>query len=156
MRTKIGRWLPLLALVGVLLIALAVGATRRGPEPTVAQRAQAIAREVKCPVCVGESVAESKATTARAIYQEIERRVGDGQSKAEVLDYLATRYGRQQLLNPPRTGVGGLVWVIPVVVLVVALAGLALAFRRWKAEMPTVAPSVGDQVLVSDALRDMR
>ncbi len=148
------RWLPLCALVGVLVVALAVGATRSGPEPTVQERAQAIAREVKCPVCVGESVAESKATTARAIYQEIERRVGAGQSKDEILDYLATRYGRQQLLNPPRTGLGGLVWVIPVVVLVAALVALGFVFRRWRAERPPLTPTPQDEALVADALRE--
>jgi cytochrome c-type biogenesis protein CcmH len=154
MQRTFGRWLPLLGLLAVLVGAVIVGATRNGPELTVSQRAQAIAREVKCPVCVGESVAESKATTARAIFQEIERRVGLGQSKDEILVYLSTRYGAQQLLKPPRSGVGGLVWTIPVAVLVVAIAGLAMAFRRWKTQRPTAALTPGDEALVAEAMRE--
>ena len=154
MKHGLSRGLPLLGLLAVLVGALFVGATRNGPELTVAQRAQTIAREVKCPVCIGESVAESKATTARAIFQEIERRVGIGQSKDEILNYLSTRYGTQQLLKPPRSGVGGLVWAIPVAVFVVAIAGVAMAFRRWKAQQPAACLTPGDEALVAEAMRE--
>ncbi len=47
-------------------------------------------------------------------------------------DTLAARYGERILLTPGRSGLVGLVWALPVAALVAALAGVALAFRRWR------------------------
>ena len=52
------RWLPAVALGSVLaLLGLsAVLAMRPGDEPTTAERADALARELRCPDCQGLSV----------------------------------------------------------------------------------------------------
>ena len=37
------------------------------------------------------------------------------------------------MLTPASTGASSLVWILPVVALVFAIAGLGVAFRRWHA-----------------------
>ena len=55
-------WVPWLALAAVLLIAVAVLVARSGPSHTPAARAARLESQLACPVCTGESVADSNAS----------------------------------------------------------------------------------------------
>ena len=144
------RWLPWLALVVVVVVALVVGRSDGGRE-TNAQRANRIGRGVRCPTCRDLSAAESDAAAAKAVRVAIRRDVDAGMSDAEIRAALASRYGRDILLTPDSGGVAGLVWVLPVVAVVAALGFLALAFRRWRPSGRH--PSAEDRALVEGALK---
>jgi cytochrome c-type biogenesis protein CcmH len=123
-----------LVLILVLLVALVIGvAGSRGPR-TNTDRVNAIASEFKCPTCRSESVETSNAQTARIIRADIARRVEAGQTDDEIRAFLISRYGQDLLLTPASTGASSLVWILPVVALVFAVAGLTVAFRRWHAK----------------------
>ena len=124
------RWLPWLALAAVLAVALAVGAGRHGGRATPAQRAHRIAGQLRCPTCRSLSAAESDAKAAKAVRDEIGRRVRAGESDSQIRAYFVSRYGRDILLEPEGTGVAAIVWVLPVAAVVCGIAGLALYFRR--------------------------
>lgn len=126
------RRLSYLAMAVVAVVALAVGTLDDGPARATEDRVEAIAATVRCPQCAGQSAANSDAASARAIRSEIAERLDDGQSADEIRAYFASTYGDEILLTPPATGVGSLVWVLPVVATVVAAAGLAFAFVRWR------------------------
>ncbi|CAN5536449.1 hypothetical protein BH20ACT2_BH20ACT2_20000 [soil metagenome] len=136
----------------VLLGALAVGTFDRQAEQTEAERVRAVAETVKCPQCASQSVANSDAPAAEAVRTEIERRLAAGESPDDVRAYLAGRYGEDILLNPTSSGVTGLVWILPVVALVAAGAGLVVVFRRWQAKA-TVSASDADRARVAAARR---
>lgn len=129
----IRRWGGWVLLVVVVIGALVVGTQDSGAKSD-RERVQSIAKSVRCPTCRGQSVADSDAPAAANVRKDIERRVADGQSDDEIRSALAARFGDSILLTPPRDGVAGLVWVLPVLALVAALAGLTLAFRRWRRE----------------------
>ena len=133
MITAIRRWGSWCLLVGVVLGALAVGTSDTGAR-TEEERIEAIASSVRCPTCRGQSVADSDAIAAQNVRREIARRVGEGETDDEIRGALAARFGEGIILTPPRSGVAGLVWVLPVAGLVVAIAGLVVAFRRWRRE----------------------
>ncbi len=121
-------WIALAAVVG---IALFVGTRPPEAPPTSTERADALAERIRCPTCRGQSVADSDAPASEFIREEIARQVEQGQSDQEIEDYLVSRYGDDVLLVPPRSGLASLVWVLPVVALVGAGAGLVVVFRRW-------------------------
>ena len=145
-------WLPWVPMAVVLLLALGVGAFgSRGPV-TDDDRVLALSRVVACPQCNGETVAESNAPAAQDTRAEIDAQVRAGRSDEQILDYVEGKYpGR--VLTPPSTGIAGLVWALPVVALVMAIAGLALAFRRWSEPAPARATD-DDRALVSRALEE--
>ncbi len=122
-------WVVLVAAVVVALVIAISGGSSSGNSE--AARANAIAESVRCPTCRGQSVAQSAAPAAEAIRTEIRRRVHEGQSRQEIESFLEGRYGEDILLTPPRSGVGGLVWIIPVVTVIGAATGLGLALQRW-------------------------
>lgn len=141
-----------LALGLVVLAALAFVVFGGGStSPSHAKQADAISRGVRCPTCRGQSVAESAAPAAQAIRAEIRRRVDNGESRREIEAYLEDRYGSDILLTPPSRGVGGLVWIVPIVVVVGAAAGLGLALQRWS-RRSLAHPSDADRALVEERL----
>lgn len=143
-------WLVIVALV---LVSLVRNAADPGPPQTDEERMRAIASTMKCPVCRSQSVADSDVAAARSIRAEITRRIDDGEGDDEIRDAIADTYGEDVQLIPPRSGFAGLVWILPVVALVLALALLSAAFARWRRTAPA-ATSDDDRRLVEQALRD--
>jgi cytochrome c-type biogenesis protein CcmH/NrfF len=135
----------------ILAVALVVGTGDDGGAPTNAERTYALARQVKCPQCAGQSVAESDVVISREIRRDIAKRVEAGQTDQEILDAYAARYGEAILLEPSTSGSTGVVWLLPVVALLAGLATVVVVFRRWQATTRAEA-SDDDRALVADAL----
>lgn len=125
------RALPWLSLLGVLVIVLVVAVTRSAPDDSDAARADRLARELRCPVCQGLSVADSFEPTSEAIKDDIAARVAGGESDGEIRQAYVDRYGENILLRPEGGGLGVLAWGLPVAVLVLGASGVAFALRRW-------------------------
>lgn len=86
---------------------------------------------VKCPSCEDLSVAQSNATSAVAVRNEITKKVKAGESDNQILTSLEDVYGTSILLSPSTSGIGALLWLAPLLVLViVVIIGMRLARRR--------------------------
>jgi len=152
----IRRIVPPLALAAVVVVALVIGGAGRDRGPrSPAAKTQAIAEDLRCPVCQGLSVADSHSPTAESMREDIRRRVDAGESAASIKAHYVGSYGEWVLLRPEATGVGVLVWVLPVGALLLAAGGLALAFRRWRRQ-PAMAATEEDRALVEAALANQR
>ena len=120
-------------LVGVAAATMLVfGVVDGRDDRTNAERARDIGATIACPQCVGQSVVESDVAIAREIRAEIGRLVVAGHSDDDIRARFAERYGDWVILTPSRSGVSGLVWVIPVVGLVVGVGLLAVTLNRWR------------------------
>ena len=128
------RWAPWIALVLVAVGGLAFGLHRSSSHPTINQEVLQIAGEVRCPVCNGETAAQSQAAASVQIRAQILRELQSGETKDQILDGLVQAYGTGILEKPQPTGVGLVVWVVPVVAILVAAGVLGLAFVRWRAK----------------------
>lgn len=129
----------------VATVSLLVAVTAEDPPATDDERAYNLKATTLCPVCDGQNVLESNAPVANAIRVQIDDLVDGGRSDREIRDFLEQQYPGADP-TPPRTGLGALVWVLPVLAVALGGAALALSFRRWR-------EGRGD--MVSDADRDM-
>jgi cytochrome c-type biogenesis protein CcmH len=135
----------------VVVAALTIGALgSRGPSTSLEQVTD-VAQTIRCPVCDGETVAQSDADTSRQIRVDIAQRLQEGQSPDQIRTYFAGKYGDNILVTPPSNGLVALVWIIPVAALVIAVAGLVMAFRRW-GERGVVSATDADRDIVDRAL----
>jgi cytochrome c-type biogenesis protein CcmH len=152
---SIKRWPGWMVLALATFVLLAVGiAAENGPQ-TQQDRIDAISKRIACPTCQGESVYVSRASSAESIRNEIARQVGTGQlSDDEIVAYLEDSFGGNVLLVPRSTGVDALVWALPVAVAVAAIAGLAVAFRRWRSQSLLVATD-DDEAIVADLRKEV-
>jgi len=138
-------WVLLLAVVVVTLVVLV---TRSQPSHSPRARADRLAHELACPECEGESVADSNSVSARAIRDDIPRRIAAGQSDAEIRAVYVSKYGEKVLRTPANSGIGLVAWVVPAVALFLGLAGVALAVRRWS-RTPRLHATPEDEAIVS-------
>jgi cytochrome c-type biogenesis protein CcmH len=139
--------------VGVLtaiVVALTIALLGERDAPNNAERAFAVANQLACPVCEGQSVAESDSAAAQAIRAEIKSRIDRGQTNDQIVDALIATYNESISLKPKATGLVGLVWITPVVAFITAVAGLVFVFRRWH-RADVAAATDADRVLVERA-----
>lgn len=134
----------------VSLSTLLFASVDEGEPETNADRAYALAKDFACPVCQGQSVAESDVVVARNIRREIRIWVDEGRPDAYIRDQLVDRFGEDVDYTPSSDGVSALVWILPVVAGAVAVGGLVLVFRRWRLEGDLTA-SDDDEALVAAA-----
>ena len=66
------------------------------------QRVHDVASQLKCPVCQGESVADSPSTISQQMRAVIRQHLQQGQSEQQVIQYFVSRYGISILWSPPR------------------------------------------------------
>lgn len=147
-------WPGWLLMAVVVAAFLTIGATRASGPRSNAERVDAIAKTIKCPVCRSESVFDSRADASQNIRDEIARQVAAGRSDDEIRAYINDRFKDQGLLLvPPKTGIDSLVWVLPVVAVVLAAGGLAVAFHRWRT-VPDLALTDEDRSIVEQYRRE--
>ena len=122
---KLKSW-PVWMLMGFLVVALlAIGSTRDSGPMTQSDRIDSITKHIACPTCDGESVYVSRATAAENIRKQVARDVAAGElSDDEIVASIARTFKAQVLLVPRATGFDSLVWVLPIAVLICAVAGL--------------------------------
>lgn len=94
----------------VLSLFLNTDASSRTQE----DRVNEIAGELLCPVCKGQSVAESNSALAQDMRETIRQKVEEGKSKKEILEYFQTRYGDNILGSPPFRGINIFLWLLPI------------------------------------------
>ncbi len=104
-----------IAAVVVALGAFLYGAVAEGPPKSNADRAHELAQRFACPVCAGQSVAESDVSVAREIRRQIAVWVDDGRSDDEIRRNIVAVYGTETDYNPPASGLSSLVWILPLV-----------------------------------------
>jgi cytochrome c-type biogenesis protein CcmH len=143
------RALAALAVVGMVVVGFVVASGSSGDE-SAGERAQRLSGRLRCPVCEGLSVADSASSTARAIRDDVKRRVEAGDADGEILQAYVDRYGEWILLSPRSDGVGSVVWMVPLAALLVGAALLGLAFFRWRS-----APVPDDPEFVRRSLDDL-
>ncbi len=112
-----------------------------GTPPTDAERVEALASNIRCPFCGGESIADAPSQIARDLEAIIAEQVAAGSTDDEVYAYFSARYGEAALMDPPLTGWGWVLWAGPLVVLVIG--GYAIARRRRSAGAPPVIAEPG-------------
>ncbi len=123
------------ALLLVLAIVAMMGATWTGllatsqAHKTLDQRTQEVAEQLKCPVCQGESVADSPSQLAGQMRQVIRDQLRSGKSEQQVVQYFTSRYGDQIAWSPPWQGFALLAWLVPIALL---LGGIVLLFMVWR------------------------
>ena len=113
------------AVAAVCLLASAAAAE------TLDDRVYAVAQQLLCPVCQGQTVAESDATVAREMRAIIRQKLEAGETPRQILQYFVGQFGDSVLAEPPRRGVSWLLYLGPLAGLAAGLGIAAVLIRRW-------------------------
>jgi len=107
---------------------LAAGASAE----TMDDRVYALARRLMCPVCVGQTVAESDSALAREMKAIIRQKLEAGESPDQILDYFVRQFGEGVLAEPRGGGAALLLYAGPLLALIVGLGIAMIYIRRWR------------------------
>jgi cytochrome c-type biogenesis protein CcmH len=145
-------------LAAVLVVALVVGSgVLSSSPPTAAQRAQSIESSLRCPSCEDLSVAESSASTAVTVRATVTQMIAEGRTNQQVVDFLVARYGPSMVLDPPASGWSLLVWLLPLLGGVAAVAVLVtVLIRRRDTTDSGLAHGGGGPALTAEAVSERR
>ncbi|MFP3880949.1 MAG: cytochrome c-type biogenesis protein CcmH [Actinomycetota bacterium] len=115
--------------VGLMVVMAVTLVVLVANSPSEADRVEAIASRIKCPVCQGESIADSPSPMARDMMALVEERVTDGASNEAIVDELLFSYSGAVLLDPPASGSTLVLWLSPAIAIIVG-AGVIVWWRR--------------------------
>lgn len=119
-------YLVILTVIGLLPSAI----ESFSEEKTLDDQANEISNELLCPVCAGQSVAESNSNLANDMRQVIRKKLEEGQSQEEIMAYFIDTYGETILGAPPKKGVNWFLWLLPGFAITAGLIGIGLFLYR--------------------------
>jgi cytochrome c-type biogenesis protein CcmH len=126
-------------LVAAILVIGVVLAFMISTEPVDVDRAQQIGARVRCPVCQGESIADSPAQMAQDMMALVAEEVAAGATDQEIVDDLLASYSGAVLLDPPAAGATLWLWLAPLGA-VAAGIGVIIWWRRHPGSARAGAP----------------
>jgi cytochrome c-type biogenesis protein CcmH len=124
--------------------AFAVNPDEVLPDPALETRARGISTELRCMVCQNQSIDDSNADLARDLRLLVRKRLVDGDSDRQVLDYIVSRYGEFVLLKPRLSEKTFLLWGAPIGLLLVGGVAMAVFASRRRGK-PTGTRLTADE-----------
>jgi cytochrome c-type biogenesis protein CcmH len=143
-RTPVGRGRTLVALRAILA-ALAIVATTSLAGPASAAAAPRasftdIESDVMCIAC-HEPLAVAQSPEAFSERAYIRQLIGEGLTKPQIERQLVAQYGPAILAKPPAHGFNLLIYILPPVLLIAGILGLAIVLPRWRRRARVAAAS---------------
>jgi cytochrome c-type biogenesis protein CcmH len=135
------KYLHALVLLFVLVASSAAWAVEPNEmlaDPVLEARARAISKELRCMVCQNESIDDSQAPLAHDLRVLVRERLQAGDSDAQVMNFLVSRYGEFVLLKPPLSWHTLALWGTPPGLLLFGIVMIVVVVRRRRT-MPQAA-----------------
>lgn len=118
----------------ILFLAVSFSSLAQISDADVEARAKEVGRSLRCVVCQNQSIDESDAPLAADMRKLVRTRLKEGDSNAEVIDYMQERYGDYVLLKPPVQTNTYILWFLPFVLLLGGLGWFFKASRKTGVE----------------------
>jgi cytochrome c-type biogenesis protein CcmH len=111
-----------------------------------------VALQLQCPVCEGETVADSPSGLAKDMRDLIRTRLQAGESDQQILDEFVASYGDGILTEPPKRGISLGVWIGPAVGILFGTLLVITLLRTWRrpprltsSPLASLDPEVADE-----------
>lgn len=95
-----------------------------------AVRFEELTKELRCPKCQNQNIADSDAVVAKDLRERVLALVKDGKTKDEVIDYMIDRYGYFVHYDPPVTPATLILWVLPVLIVIIGFGFIVIRQRK--------------------------
>ena len=107
----------------ILILVGPLYAAERFPFSSIKQQAQFehLIKEMRCMVCSHQNLAESNAPLAMDMKEVIYQQVLHGQSDADIVEFMRSRYGDVILFKPPLKSMTWFLWFAPVLLLLLSV-----------------------------------
>ena len=128
-KEMVGGWLYSIASAFIAIFIFIPSSAVAANDKNIGERTQAIASQLSCVVCSGQSVASSNAALAQDMRAFIATKLRAGKSRAEIKAFLRKRYGDKILMRPPVKPATYILWAAPLLAL---LAGTGIIYGFYR------------------------
>jgi len=129
------RWLAAVALrLSLAGVAHAAIDTYEFANDAERERFRELTKELRCPKCQNQDIADSNAPIAADLRREIFRMLGEGKDNQQIIGFMVDRYGDFVRYKPALTGKTALLWFGPAGLLLGGLVVIAVIVRRRRAQ----------------------
>ena len=132
------RWLTAIAF-GLTLTGVAHAAidTYEFKNDAERDRFRDLTKELRCPKCQNQDIADSNAPIATDLRREIFRMLGEGKDNQQIIDFMVDRYGDFVRYKPALTGKTTILWFGPLGLLVGGLVVIGVIVGRRRSQRAT-------------------
>ena len=138
-----------LALLTLLLSDRSVTAQYHNEE-ALQKTAREIYGLIMCPLCAGQTIAQSSNETSSQMRDLVLKKLRRGETKEEILQYFESRYGERILAKPKKKGFNLILWFFPFVIVTLAAIVIYFLIRRWSARVQAAPAAHLDEDQLSE------
>jgi len=104
-----------------------------------------LTKELRCPKCQNQDIADSNAPIAADLRKEIFRMLGEGQSNQQIIDFMVDRYGDFVRYKPALNSSTWLLWFGPAGLLIGGLLVIGVIVVRRRGQGRNKSDALSDE-----------
>jgi len=109
-----------------------------------------LTKELRCPKCQNQNIADSDAMIAVDLKRKVYELLQKDYDKEQVIDFMKQRYGDFVYYQPPVNPMTIWLWLLPVLFIFTALAGIVITRKRQVVEMDSEQLAKAQAILERD------
>jgi len=109
------------------------------------ERFRELTKELRCPKCQNQDIADSNAPIAADLRKEIFRMLGEGKDNQQIIDFMVDRYGDFVRYKPALNAKTALLWFGPAGLLLGGLVVIVLIVRRRRGQRAETTSSLSTE-----------
>ena len=111
-------------------------------EEALQKRANDLYDRIMCPICPGQTIAQSSNETSAQMRDLVLKKLRQGETEEQILQYFESRYGERAMAMPNKKGLNLMLWFLPFLIVVLLIVLIYYLIRHWSAKGPveTVPP----------------
>ncbi|RHW77529.1 cytochrome c-type biogenesis protein [Colwellia sp. RSH04] len=117
-------------------------------------RFQALSKELRCPKCQNQNLADSNSPIAADLRRELYELLQQGKADIEIVDFMVNRYGEFVLYRPKVSELTYVLWFGPAVLVLLGIVVVILIVRRKPAKKEELALTSEQQDKLKQLLKD--
>ena len=129
-----------LSKIGFVLAGVCVMALSCLPPMAYALQWQDVASDLMSPACPGRTLINCTSGQSEQLRELIRQKVGQGESKAAIMQYFVDMHGEEILAAPPKKGFALAAWLLPLFVLLNGAGFITVLTVRWTRNRARMEP----------------
>lgn len=123
-------------------------------DPVTEKRYRELVKELRCPKCQNQNLADSNSQIAIDLRNEVYRLLNEGKADIEITNYMVERYGEFVLYRPRVGSLTYILWFGPALLILIGAIVVILMARRKSLEAKGVGLSEDQQEKLDKILTD--
>ena len=105
-------------------------------EEALQKAARELNDRIMCPICPGQTIAQSSNETSTQMRDLVLKKLRQGETKEEILEYFESRYGERIMARPKIKGLNLILWFLPFLLVALLLIGIYYLIQHWSKRGP--------------------